>query len=149
MQLILGIASVTPFIVKCENWLAWRAPPNTTLEYDFRIRAPGTPAATAFPFFFGSENMRIPVSFPVGVVAKEFQLEVAAWIIDTLGDYYELIETVTVRYCSNQAQYDMTLRTALLWLRPYITQEFKPLKDTPYLAPTSGLCLLRWFSITF
>ena len=91
-----GIATITPFLVLCLDWLAWRAPPNTTLEYDFRIRPPGAPSSSAFPFFFGSERMVDPVGFPVGVAELDFDLEVAAWIIDSLGDYYELITTVKV-----------------------------------------------------
>ena len=40
--------------------------------------------------------MENPVSFPVGVVARDFELEIVAWIIDSLGDYFLLVETVTV-----------------------------------------------------
>ena len=40
--------------------------------------------------------MRNPVVFPVGDVSQGLLLEVVAWIIDSIGDYYQLVQNVTV-----------------------------------------------------
>ena len=79
----------------CTKWQIWKPPyPGCGLGFEFQIRNVGS--ERSFPIYFGTTMMTEPVVFPVGGLKDNFTLEVVALIYDCIGDFYRLIEIVTV-----------------------------------------------------
>ena len=98
-----GESSITEFSLCCTGWEEWEPlDPNSKLKYEFHIRHPGSPRT--FTVSFGAECTPYPVVFPVGSVPHDFDLELINMIFDSVGDKYEYISTVKVRFQSFNIQ---------------------------------------------
>ena len=90
-----GFSSFTKFIMDCEKWQEFQKTVATSiLEYEFRIRLPGS--ERSFVVFFGNQSKSDERLFPVGDIDQSFTLEVVIHIIDSVGDFCQFVMSLRV-----------------------------------------------------
>ena len=92
----LGYGTQSQHRVICSGWKEWNPEDEGRLKYEYRIRAFGT--SQSYLFYFGY-NMESPaVVFPIGNWKYDFVNQAVIYIVDSIGDYCQMEQNVTVRW---------------------------------------------------
>ena len=78
----------------CEDWKEWQGDARSKLKYEYRVRPLGSKRSLLF--YFGHEASSNPAVFPVGNYRENFYDECVLLVYDSIGDFWELIQLVTV-----------------------------------------------------
>ena len=85
---------MTLFYISCVDWLEWIPTTGGYLSYKYSIRQIGSPRS--FLLYAGTSATSTPLVLPVGDMDNEDKLEVVVSIVDSVTDYYLLVQTVKV-----------------------------------------------------